>query len=79
MSLRIIIKRWYPMKKALVLAGGGAKGAYQAGCIKALQEFILKLETVEVNKVSNVLFLKSISIWQIELIKSTKRKRIQHK
>lgn len=26
------------MKKALVLAGGGAKGAYQAGCIKALQE-----------------------------------------
>lgn len=26
------------MKTALVLAGGGAKGAYQAGCIKALQE-----------------------------------------
>lgn len=26
------------MKRALVLAGGGAKGAYQSGCIKALQE-----------------------------------------
>ena len=26
------------MKQALVLAGGGAKGAYQAGCIKALHE-----------------------------------------
>lgn len=26
------------MKTALVLAGGGSKGAYQAGCIKALQE-----------------------------------------
>lgn len=26
------------MKRALVLAGGGAKGAYQAGCIKALRE-----------------------------------------
>ena len=26
------------MKKALVLAGGGSKGAYHAGCIKALQE-----------------------------------------
>lgn len=26
------------VKQALVLAGGGAKGAYQAGCIKALRE-----------------------------------------
>lgn len=26
------------MKKALVLAGGGSKGAYQSGCIKALRE-----------------------------------------
>ena len=26
------------MKQALVLAGGGAKGAYQAGCIKAMRE-----------------------------------------
>lgn len=26
------------MKQALVLAGGGAKGAYQAGCIKALKD-----------------------------------------
>lgn len=26
------------MKKALVLSGGGAKGAYEAGCIKALHE-----------------------------------------
>lgn len=26
------------MKQALVLSGGGAKGAYEAGCLKALQE-----------------------------------------
>ena len=26
------------MKRGLVLAGGGSKGAYQAGCIKALKE-----------------------------------------
>lgn len=26
------------LKQALVLAGGGSKGAYQAGCIKALIE-----------------------------------------
>lgn len=25
------------MKRGLVLAGGGSKGAYQAGCIKALK------------------------------------------
>ena len=27
------------MKRGLVLSGGGSKGAYQAGCIKALKEF----------------------------------------
>ena len=31
------------MKRGLVLAGGGSKGAYQAGCIKALKEFRLEL------------------------------------
>lgn len=34
------------MKRALVLAGGGAKGAYQAGCIKALQEINYDFEIV---------------------------------
>ena len=26
------------VKQALVLSGGGAKGAYETGCIRALQE-----------------------------------------
>lgn len=34
------------MKQALVLAGGGAKGAYQAGCIKALQEMNFPVDIV---------------------------------
>lgn len=34
------------MKIALVLAGGGAKGAYQAGSIKALQEFGYQFDIV---------------------------------
>lgn len=34
------------MKQALVLAGGGAKGAYQAGCIKALQEMNFPIDIV---------------------------------
>ena len=34
------------MKQALVLAGGGAKGAYQAGCIKALQEMNYEFDIV---------------------------------
>lgn len=34
------------MKQALVLAGGGAKGAYEAGCIKALQELNVEFEIV---------------------------------
>lgn len=34
------------MKQALVLSGGGAKGAYEAGCIKALQELGFEFEIV---------------------------------
>lgn len=34
------------MKTALVLAGGGAKGAYEAGCIKALEELKQHYEIV---------------------------------
>ena len=34
------------MKRALVLAGGGSKGAYQAGCIKALQELQYNFDIV---------------------------------
>lgn len=34
------------MKQALVLAGGGAKGAYQAGCIKALKELNFSFDIV---------------------------------
>lgn len=34
------------MKQALVLAGGGAKGAYQAGCIKALKELGFNFDIV---------------------------------
>ena len=34
------------MKQALVLAGGGAKGAYQAGCIKALHEMKYEFDIV---------------------------------
>lgn len=34
------------MKQALVLAGGGAKGAYEAGCFKALQELNFEFEIV---------------------------------
>lgn len=34
------------MKQALVLSGGGAKGAYEAGCIKALQELNFEFEIV---------------------------------
>lgn len=34
------------MKQALVLAGGGAKGAYEAGCIKALQELNFEFDIV---------------------------------
>ena len=31
------------MKRGLVLAGGGSKGAYQAGCIKALKDWAMIL------------------------------------
>ncbi len=34
------------MKRALVLAGGGSKGAYQAGCIKALQKLQYNFDIV---------------------------------
>lgn len=34
------------MKQALVLSGGGAKGAYEAGCIRALQELNFEFEIV---------------------------------
>lgn len=34
------------MKKALVLGGGGAKGAYQAGCIKALNELNITFDII---------------------------------
>lgn len=34
------------MKRALVLAGGGAKGAYQAGCIKALKQLQYNFDIV---------------------------------
>lgn len=34
------------MKRALVLGGGGAKGSYQAGCIKALNELDIKFDIV---------------------------------
>ena len=44
----ILIKRGVSktMKTALVLAGGGAKGAYEAGCIKALEELKQHYEIV---------------------------------
>lgn len=34
------------MKKALVLGGGGTKGAYQAGCIKALNELDIQFDII---------------------------------
>lgn len=34
------------MKTALVLSGGGAKGAYEAGCIRALQEMGYEFDLV---------------------------------
>ena len=39
------------MKQALVLAGGGSKGAYQAGCIKALIELGYNFNIVTVTSV----------------------------
>lgn len=34
------------MKTALVLCGGGAKGAYEVGCIRALQQLNIKIDIV---------------------------------
>ena len=34
------------MKTALVLSGGGAKGAYEAGCVRALQEIGYEFDLV---------------------------------
>lgn len=60
------------MKRALVLSGGGAKGAYQIGCIKALKELKINYDIItgtSVGSLNGVLITqhdlkKAIKLWQ---------------
>ena len=45
-GVQICGKVMQQMKTALVLSGGGAKGAYEAGCIRALQELGYEFDLV---------------------------------